>query len=60
MSFFIYDANYFIIFFKKKYFINGLKTCRLYTYVYVCMYVCIYELCTYIYNKFTSVVYVCL
>ena len=30
MSFFIYVANYFIIFFKKNYFINGLKTCDLY------------------------------
>ena len=38
MSFFIYDANYFINFFKKNYFINGLKTLeyliRLYTHTH--------------------------
>jgi hypothetical protein len=30
MSFFIYDANYFIKFLSKNYFINGLKNCDLY------------------------------
>jgi len=30
MSFFIYDANYFIKFLNKNYFINGLKNLRLY------------------------------
>ncbi len=35
MSFFIYNANYFIKFLKQNYFINGLKTGRL----YICMYV---------------------
>ena len=30
MFFFIYDANYFIKFLNKNYFINGLKTGRLY------------------------------